>query len=172
MKKCNLSKGTMYFPLKDNEEVVNGAIYEIVSGKAQKLTSDTITGTVLGVCAGGGNMRPGEVMLDIDPTSVFEEAYTDSAPTIGEITGGCKLVIGVDTVAKTFTYLIRTAAGGSEYVLPTASADTLGGVKIGAGLTITEGVLSVSTASADTLGGIKVGTGLTMTEGVLSVSGE
>ena len=30
------------------------------------------------------------------------------------------------------------------YSLPTASADTLGGVKVGSGLTITEGVLSVS----------------------------
>ena len=32
--------------------------------------------------------------------------------------------------------------GGSEYTLPTASASTLGGVKVGSGLTITDGVLS------------------------------
>ena len=32
--------------------------------------------------------------------------------------------------------------GGGEYTLPTASADTLGGVKVGSGLTITDGVLS------------------------------
>ena len=32
--------------------------------------------------------------------------------------------------------------GGEPYVLPTASADTLGGVKVGSGLTITDGVLS------------------------------
>ena len=31
---------------------------------------------------------------------------------------------------------------GAEYTLPTASAETLGGVKIGSGLTITDGVLS------------------------------
>ena len=33
-------------------------------------------------------------------------------------------------------------SGGDSYTLPTASADTLGGVKVGSGLTITDGVLS------------------------------
>lgn len=68
--------------------------------------------------------------------------------------------------------------GGEQYVLPTASADTLGGVKVGSGLAISdEGVLSASgyslpTASADTLGGVKVGSGLAISgEGVLSASG-
>ena len=32
--------------------------------------------------------------------------------------------------------------GGGSYTLPTASADTLGGIKVGSGLTITDGVLS------------------------------
>ena len=32
--------------------------------------------------------------------------------------------------------------GGSGYTLPVASASTLGGVKVGSGLTITDGVLS------------------------------
>jgi len=34
------------------------------------------------------------------------------------------------------------SGGGGEYTLPTASASTLGGVKVGNGLTITDGVLS------------------------------
>ena len=34
------------------------------------------------------------------------------------------------------------SGGGGSYTLPTASADTLGGVKVGSGLTITDGVLS------------------------------
>ena len=66
-------------------------------------------------------------------------------------------------------------AGGAEYTLPTASADTLGGVKVGSGLTIDgNGVLSgtaytLPTASADTLGGVKVGANLSIDEnGVLS----
>lgn len=67
------------------------------------------------------------------------------------------------------------SAGGS-YTLPTASAETKGGVKIGSGLAMEGEVLnnsnptpySLPTASAETLGGIKVGSGLTMTDGVLS----
>ena len=59
--------------------------------------------------------------------------------------------------------------------LPVAAADTLGCVKVGSRLTITDGVLSadaqeIPTASADTLGGVKVGSGLTITDGVLSSS--
>lgn len=36
----------------------------------------------------------------------------------------------------------NVGGGGSPYVLPVASADTLGGVKVGAGLSIANGVLS------------------------------
>ena len=60
---------------------------------------------------------------------------------------------------------------GSSYTLPKASAETLGGVKIGSGLSINgEGVLSATdyvlpAASADTLGGVKVGSGLSIDEG-------
>ena len=74
---------------------------------------------------------------------------------------------------------ISAGGGGSQYTLPTASADTKGGVKIGSGLTMTGEVLSnnnptpysLPTASADTLGGVKVGSGLSITDGVLSAAG-
>ena len=70
----------------------------------------------------------------------------------------------------------KISGGGGGYVLPTASDTTLGGIKVGNGLTMTDGVLSsdnptpysLPTASDATLGGIKVGSGLTMTDGVLS----
>lgn len=62
------------------------------------------------------------------------------------------------------------------YTLPTASAGTLGGIKVGTRLSIDgSGVLSASdqsytlpTASAATLGGIKVGTRLSIVAGVLA----
>ena len=64
---------------------------------------------------------------------------------------------------------------GAIAEIPTASADTLGGVKVGSNLSIANGVLSAAgtpVATADTLGGIKVGTGLSINEaGVLSASG-
>lgn len=37
-----------------------------------------------------------------------------------------------------------SGGGGGQYVLPVASADTLGGVKVGAGLSIADGVLSAN----------------------------
>lgn len=68
---------------------------------------------------------------------------------------------------------INAGGGGGSYTLPTASANTKGGVKIGSGLTMTGEVLSADlpTASAETLGGVKVGSGLSITDGVLSAVG-
>lgn len=63
------------------------------------------------------------------------------------------------------------------YSLPIASSSTLGGVKIGSGLTVAEdGTISAAaaytlpTASSTTKGGIKVGTGLTMSSETLNHS--
>lgn len=58
----------------------------------------------------------------------------------------------------------------ADYVLPTASSDTLGGVKIGDNINIdSNGHISVPTAGSSTAGVIKVGTGLTIdANGVLS----
>lgn len=71
------------------------------------------------------------------------------------------------------------AGSGSAYELPIATADTLGGIKVGDGLSIdsTTGALSapaytLPVAAADTLGGIKVGSGLSIdsTTGALSAT--
>ena len=60
--------------------------------------------------------------------------------------GGDELVIGGKlTILEGATVEGLTGGGGgSSYTLPTASADTLGGVKVGTGLTITDGVLSAT----------------------------
>lgn len=61
----------------------------------------------------------------------------------------------------------------ADYILPTASQNTLGGVKVGGNLSIdSSGHLSVPVASTSGLGVVKVGTGLTVDdEGVLSSNG-
>ncbi len=107
MKHKNMNGGVILFPLKENEEVVNGAVYEVNDGKASKVTG-TPTGALIGVCMGGDKVEKGKIMLDIDPTSIFLEKYTE-VPTIGAFVDGCKLVIGVDTDAGTFTYILRKA---------------------------------------------------------------
>ena len=65
----------------------------------------------------------------------------------------------------------------TPYTLPTASAETKGGVKVGSGLSMDGETLNATgytlpTASAETKGGVKVGTGLEINDGVLSVTAE
>jgi len=54
---------------------------------------------------------------------------------------------GMGLSANSYTNEEKTKlAGLTSYVLPAASADTLGGVKVGAGLTVVDGVLSAKSA--------------------------
>ena len=72
-----------------------------------------------------------------------------------------------------------TGGSGGSYILPTATAETLGGIKVGNRLTISNGVLSaidqsytLPAASPTILGGIRVGNRLTITNGVLSADAQ
>lgn len=68
------------------------------------------------------------------------------------------------------------SSGGGSYVLPTASAEIKGGVKIGEGLTMDGEILknnnptpyALPIASSENLGGVKVGSGLKINDGVLT----
>ena len=66
-------------------------------------------------------------------THVTKNFFTDN---------GDELVIGGRLTVLEGATVEGLSGGGDAYTLPTASADTLGGVKVGSGLTITEGVLS------------------------------
>ena len=61
----------------------------------------------------------------------------------------------------------------SDYILPTATSNTLGGVKIGDNIDIdSTGHITTKPATTDTTGAIKVGTGLSITsDGTLSSTG-
>lgn len=95
-----------------------------------------------------------------------------------KIAGQGSAVDAGGALAPIFNAIIDLIPEG--YTLPAATAETLGGVKVGSRLSITEeGVLSAEdqsyslpAASAETLGGIKVGSNLSITEdGVLSAQG-
>ena len=86
------------------------------------------------------------------------------------------------SVAEKFEVFDRAISQLTPYILPIASAETLGGVKIGDNITISEdGKISapaptpeynLPVASAEVLGGIKIGEGLNITEdGILSANG-
>jgi hypothetical protein len=88
-------------------------------------------------------------------------------------------ITGLANVATTGSYL-DLADSPAVYSLPAATASDLGGVKIGAGITVDgDGTISVVSsgdgtldiASPTTLGGVKIGTGVSIdANGVLSVT--
>lgn len=92
---------------------------------------------------------------------------------------GQNLKLVVVTTGSDVSELSSGSGGGSEYVLPAATASTLGGIKVGDNLSITDGVLSAKDtvytlpiAGSDTLGGIKIGSGLSVDEnGKVDVTG-
>ena len=58
--------------------------------------------------------------------------------------GGDELVIGGKVTVLEGAEVEGLSGGGGSYTLPAATADKLGGIKVGSGLTITDGVLSAT----------------------------
>lgn len=133
-------------------------------------------GAASGICPLNALSKIDETYLPSYVDDVLEYANLAAFPATGE-TG--KIYIAIDTG---YTYRWGGSSygqiGGSNFILPTASAAVLGGIKVGSNLTIVDGVLSADeqggtyelpTATPSVLGGIKIGSGLTINEGVVSV---
>lgn len=97
-------------------------------------------------------------------------------PPIPRGIGTATYVLYYNPLLKRITYGLP----GTAYTLPTASGSTLGGVKIGTGLSIdVDGVLSATgsytlpIASSTILGGIKIGSGLSIdpSTGIVTAAG-
>ena len=58
--------------------------------------------------------------------------------------GGDELVIDGKLTVLEGAEVEGLSGGGGSYTLPAATADKLGGIKVGSGLTITDGVLSAT----------------------------
>ena len=117
----------------------------------------------------------------------YSKLFTVAANTNRQVTqvaaGSYYYLEGNTDTAVTVNWIANCYSGGEggggSYVLPVASSDTLGGVKIGSGLTMSGDTLSANpggytlpTASENVLGGVKIGSGITIDEnGVISVSG-
>lgn len=117
----------------------------------------------------------------------YSKLFTVAANTNRQVTqvaaGSYYYLEGNTDTAVTVNWIANCYSGGEggggSYVLPVASSDTLGGVKIGSGLTMSGDTLNANpggytlpAATDSTLGGVKVGSGLTIdANGVLSVSG-
>jgi hypothetical protein len=65
---------------------------------------------------------------------------------LNTLTGGITIAAGANVTVSTASSTITIAAGGGggSFELPTASSSVLGGIKVGSGLTITDGVLAAT----------------------------
>jgi hypothetical protein len=118
------------------------------------------------------------------------------------IAGTERIEIDGDATLKNVTATSFTGDGSglTNVSIPTATATTLGGVKIGSGITITSGVISADaqtdnnftnalktkldgieesannyslpTATSSVLGGVKIGSGITISSGVISADSQ
>ena len=104
---------------------------------------------------------------------------TASSSTLGGVKIGSNIsvnngVISIskDNITNALGYVPPSVSGGgtSSYTLPTASSSTLGGVKIGSNISISNGVISVPAASSSVLGGVKIGSNITNSSGTISIS--
>ena len=137
-----LIRGKLILPLFDNrgevmadakvQKEILDAIKIIVDAAIKKSTPNILFGVVTEV---KGNNT---CVVDINTIGYTLSYYGDYAPKINK-----KYPVFVPPAGMSKAFVISTS-NPDEYVLPIASATELGGVKIGDGLTITNGVLSVN----------------------------
>lgn len=171
---------------------VDGQVATAGNGKFLPLAGGTMTGAI-----NMGNQKVTAVAAPTAGTDATNKTYVDNAISTagngkflplagGTMTGAINMgnqkvtavatpTDGSDAANKQY---VDQAVAGSSYTLPAATTTTLGGVKVGAGLSVTkDGTLSatggsgnIPIASDTVLGGIKVGESLSIeSDGTLSV---
>lgn len=165
----------------------NGNFYRL-SGNTSEVTINWMRECKSSGGSGGGSgstvtwnqiVTGGTKIAEISIDGASTDVYAPEGGTGSEVSYSQTLSAGTEVGQITIDGSATTiyAPSGSTYELPIASSETLGGVKVGSGLTIdANGVLSASgetyelpTAAANTLGGVKVGSGLSIdANGVLS----
>lgn len=116
------------------------------------------------------NIRPGGSGIAFGKMAEEDDLFESKWPA--KFDGGAEFIGDV-----TFSGNVYGLPEADEYVLPTASTSTLGGVKVdGSTVTINNGVISAKqyslpTATTSTLGGVKVdGSTITTSSGVISAA--
>lgn len=141
-------------------------------------------GSVILVRFLAGNTAEGAITFKIGNASAEAKQayYNGSTQGLPNLPSNATMLFVYANDSWIGSYVGTGGGSGEGYTLPPASATTLGGVKIGSGISVTaDGVISANggggapyelpAATADTLGGIKVGDNLTITpDGKLSAN--
>lgn len=132
-------------------------------------------GSVILVRFLAGNTAEGAITFKIGNASAEAKQayYNGSTQGLPNLPSNATMLFVYANGSWIGSYVGTGGGSGEGYTLPPASATTLGGVKIGSGISVTaDGVISANgggasyelpAATADTLGGIKVGNNLTIT---------
>ena len=153
----------------------NGANVAITTNATTNTVTVAATGLVpatRSVSAGAGLAGGGTLAADRAVSLNIAGQSEDVAPVLAN-----HYLITHDTAAGAFRRIRASLLGGGTYVLPAATSSVLGGVRVGAGLSVdVNGLLAATyalpTATASVLGGVKVGPGLAIDgTGILSATG-
>ena len=158
--------------------VATSGSYEDLTNKPtipSEYTLPTASSSTLGGVKVGSGLAISSGTLSVSSAPSATKAEKDASGNV--ITSTYAKASSLAAVATTGSYtdLTNKPTIPAAYTLPTASSSTLGGIKVGTGLSISNGVLSNSysytlpNATSSVLGGIKVGTGLSVSSGVLSI---
>lgn len=161
--------------IKDGEAMIQGRYIKMASGTTESITIENgSTGKNRNdlICIrynkSAVDSTEGASFVVIKGTEATGTA-TDPTYNTGKITDGDATVtdfplyrvklngINIDTVETLFTVKISMLEYMATYQLQPATATTLGGVKVGNGLSINSGTLSVKQASSSEFGGVKIG---------------
>ena len=158
------------YAIRDRINQVDKKIEGIVPYELPKASAETLGGVKIGQG------------VSIDANGVISVTGGGSVTVDTELDKTSNNPIANKSVTEKFETVDRAIEELTPYTLPIASAEVLGGVKIGDNITISEdGKISAPAptpeynlpiASAEVLGGIKIGEGLNITEeGILSANG-
>ncbi len=136
--------------------------YALVADQLKDVISATVSSATITLIARDGT----NTALTVN--NVAHATAADTATTATTATSATKATQDASGNVITSTYAKKTEIPAA-YTLPTATSSTLGGIKVGTGLSISSSVLSVAAATTSAIGGVKVGSNLSVSSGTISV---
>ena len=148
---------------------INNAVVEPVAIKWDNITLPLKEGTPISI---GGNIANNGTAMGLVPVTVYNRPVASDRISI-LVSGDVDLAEVEKSFGSALEHSAKAAMSGirfhkkdgtiddsadndTKYTLPTATSSTLGGVKIGNGISISSGKISVKAATASEIGGVKL----------------